>query len=171
MHLALALAKIKIIMKKNKRSAVVLGALVASSLLVGCSDSSETSALDWSLFVDAQLVEFSVSDTPCTFSQKSVELLVTLRNSTDQKIIDIEAAALVNDLEGNEITELNLVGGGSFGPTEELKVGSWGELCYDMDHSPERAKQLLELEDLGANTDVVIKVKKITFEDGKILEF
>lgn len=158
-------------MKKIQKSAVLFGPLLALGLLTGCAENSEPAAPDWTNFVDAELVEFSVVDTPCTFSQKSLELLVTLTNNTEQKIVEIKASASINDLEGDQITELNLPGGGSFGPAEQLNLGSWGELCYDMDHSSQRAKQLLELEDLGAKTDVVIQVKKITFESGQSLEF
>lgn len=150
--------------------AAALTPFLALSFLTGCTASSEPLA-EWNKHIEAELVEFAVTEKPCTFNAKSLELLVTLTNKTELNIIDVEATASIQDAKGSEITELNLVGDGSFGPSEQLNVGSWGELCYDLDHSSQRAKGLLELENLEAETAVVIKVNKISFENGEVLEF
>lgn len=157
-------------MKFKEITAAALTPLLALGFLTGCSGPLEPLA-EWNKYLEAELVEFSVSDKPCTFNAKSLELLVTLTNKTELNILDVEATASIQDLNGDEITVLNLPGDGTLKPSEKLNVGSWGELCYDMDHSSQRAKGLLELENLEAETAVVITVNKISFENGEVLEF
>lgn len=136
------------------------------------SDASEdATATDWTNYVTAELVEFSVSNAECSYSDGSLELLVTLTNVSDKKIIAVDASAIVNDVFGEEINGYNISGDKSFGPGKQLKVGSWGNSCYDLNQFSSEDQRLLDMEDLETTTDVVIKVSKIAFEGGEVLEF
>ena len=136
------------------------------------SDGSEDStSTDWTNYVTAELVEFSVSNAECSYSDGTLELLVTLTNVSDKKIIAVDASATVNDVFGEEINGYNISGDKSFGPGKKLKVGSWGNSCYDLNQFSSEDNRLLDMEDLDSTTDVVIKISKIAFEGGEVLEF
>ena len=132
---------------------------------------NDSSSLDWTNYVTAELVEFSVSNAECSYSDGSLELLVTFTNVSDKKVIAVEALALVNDVFGEEINRYTISGDKSFGPGKEFKAGSWGNSCYEMNEYSSEDNRLLDMEDLDSTTDVVIKVSKIAFEGGEILEF
>ena len=136
------------------------------------SDGSEDlPSTDWTNYVTAELVEFSVSKAECSYSDGTLELLVTLTNVSEKTIIAVDAAATVNDVFGEEINAYNISGDKSFGPGEKLNVGSWGSSCYDLNQYSSEDNRLLDMEDLDATTDVVIKIRKIAFEGGEVLEF
>jgi hypothetical protein len=134
-------------------------------------DSESVTSIDWTDYVTAELVEFSVSNAECSYSDGSLELLVTLTNVSDKKIIAVDASATVNDVFGEEINRYSISGDKSFGPGKQLNVGSWGNSCYDLNKYSSEDQRLLDMEDLDTTTDVVIKVSKIAFEGGEVLEF
>ena len=182
---------------KNKSIVTALSSILIVALLTACSamestgtgstppseeptsqseseaseSSTETTSSDWTKYVTADLVEFSVSRSKCSYSDGSVELLVVLTNVSDKKILAVDASATVNDIFGEQINGYNISEDKSFGPGEELKVGSWGSTCYSLRDSSSDDRRLLAMEDLNATTDVVIKIQKIAFEGGEILEF
>lgn len=133
--------------------------------------STETTSSDWTNFVTAEVVEFSVSNSSCSYSDGSLELLVVLTNVSDKKILAVDASATVNDIFGEEIKGLNLSEDKSFGPGKKLKVGSWGNSCWSLSDYSSGERRLMEMEDLETKTDLVIEVEKIAFEGGEILEF
>lgn len=182
---------------KNKRIMSVLSSILIAALLTACSatesigpgsatpseepssqvesetseSSTETTSSDWTKYVTADLVEFSVSNSKCSYSDGSLELLVVLTNVSDKKILAIDASATVNDIFGEQINGYNISEDKSFGPGKQLNVGSWGDSCFELSDYSSEDRRLLEMEDLEATTDVVIKIQKIAFEGGEILEF
>ena len=133
--------------------------------------STETTSSDWTKFVTADLEEFSVSNNSCSYSDGSLEILVVLTNVSGKKILAVDASATVNDIFGEEIIVFDISEDKSFGPGKKLKVGSWGNSCYSLSDYSSEERRLMEMEDLEATTDLVIKVEKIAFEGGEILEF
>jgi hypothetical protein len=188
--------KVKTEVNKN-RIVTVLSSIVFMALITACSatestglgittpseepssqseseasePSTETTTSDWTKFVTADLEEFSVSNNSCSYSDGSLEILVVLTNVSGKKILAVDASATVNDIFGEEIIVFDISEDKSFGPGKKLKVGSWGNSCYSLSDYSSEERRLMEMEDLEATTDLVIKVEKIAFEGGEILEF
>lgn len=136
------------------------------------SDGSEDlTSTDWTDYVTAELVEFSVSNAECGFRDGTMEVLVTFTNVSEKKIIAVDAFANIYDIFGEEMNSVDLFGDKSFGPGKTLKVGSWGNGCYGLNDYSSEDQRLLDMEDLAATTDIVITVSKIAFEGGEVLEF
>ncbi len=140
---------------------------------VETTESTEPEVVDpkWEDFLEANLVEFSVSKAECSYSDGSLELRVTLTNLSDRNIVAIDAVALINDIFDEEIKGLNISSDESLAAGDSVNVGSWGSSCYDLNQFSSEDNRLLDMEDLDKTTDVVIEVRKIAFEDGEVLEF
>ena len=144
---------------------------------VKASQTAEASAPEvideaiWEDFLSYKLVEFSVSNSECSYSDGSLTMRVTFTNKSERDILAIEASAAIEDIFGESLKGLNISSDESLGSGDSINVGSWGSTCYDLNDFSSDDKRLLDMEDLEKTTDVVIGVTKIAFADGEVLEF
>ena len=125
----------------------------------------------WETVLAIKLVEFSVSNAECSYSDGLLELRATVTNVSDTEIIAIDAGAWITDVFGEQIKGLDISTDEKIAPGESVNVGSWGNACYDLNQFSADDNRLLDMEDLDASTDVEFIVNKIAFSDGEIVSY
>lgn len=125
----------------------------------------------WTDFLSHELIEFSVSNVDCSYSDGSMEMLVTFKNISDREMIAIEASATVNDVFDEQMTGVNISSDKSLAAGDSVNVGSWGSSCFPLSDISGDDRRLLEMDNLEKKTKVKISVTKIAFDDGEIVEF
>lgn len=131
----------------------------------------DQSAMSWESSLLVDLVEFSVSKADCSYSDGSLEMRATITNISGRDIVAIDAAALINDVFGEQIKGLDISSDKRLLAGESVNVGSWGSSCYDLNQFSSDDNRLLDMEDLEVSTSVEFQVRKIAFSDGEIAEY
>lgn len=134
-------------------------------------DVEDQSDLSWESSLRVELVEFSVSKADCSYSDGSLEMRATITNISGRDIVAIDAAAIVNDVFGEQIKGLNISSDKRLLAGESVNVGSWGSSCYDLNQFSSDDNRLLDMEDLEVSTSVEFQIQKIAFADGEIAEY
>lgn len=125
----------------------------------------------WTEYVSFSLVEFSVSNAECSYSDGSVEIRATMTNNSDKAIVAFEAFASINDVFGERINGYNISTDETVPPGETAQLGSWGNSCYSLNRFSSDDQRLLEIDDLEAKTEVELVASRLAFEDGEVVEF
>jgi hypothetical protein len=159
-----------------KRMAVALSLLL---VLAGCGSSSSSEgsgspktdkiAPTWEDFLKYDIVQYSVSNAECDYSEGSLEFILDFTNISKKKIIAISASANILDVFGEEIKGLNISTDEAVAPGSVVKVGSMGNSCWELNQYDSDDMRLKEM-DLKT-TKVEIEVTKIAYSDGEIVEF
>ena len=175
----------------NMKLRVASVVLIMSMLITGCGNSGEdaSSKIDpndastsstgddvgqsqkWGEILKAEITEFSVSTSDCSYDDGSLELLVKLTNVSSREILAIDASAEVQDLFGEKIMGLNLSSDDSLPPGQTANVGSWGSSCFGLNNYSSNELRLMEMSNVSEQTKVVIEVSKVAFKDGEVIEF
>jgi hypothetical protein len=162
-------------------------AIAISMLVTGCGSSSEDAAsktdptsssnsdvspsVKWSEILKAEISEFSVSKTDCSYDDGSLELLVKLTNISSSEILAIDASGEVQDLFGDTLMVLNISSDKQLSPGKTVNVGTWGSSCFGLNNYDSDQLRLMEMSNVSELTKVVINVSKIALKDGEVLEF
>jgi len=125
----------------------------------------------WDSVLAIKLVEFSVSNAECSYSDGLLELRATITNVSAKEIIAIDAGAWITDVFGEQIKGLDISSDEKIAPGDSINVGSWGNACYDLNQFSADDNRLLDMDDLDASTDVEFIVNKIAFTGGEIIDY
>ena len=175
----------KICYSKGMKLKVASIAVLISMLVSGCGGSSNDAAsnstgaatsttnsdIKWSEILKAEISEFSVSKSDCSYDDGSLELLVKLTNISTSEILAIDASGEVQDLFGETLMVLNISSDKQLSPGKTVKVGTWGSSCFGLNEYDSDQVRLMEMSNVSELTKVVINVSKIALKDGEVLEF